>query len=102
MIKPLSNHLLVARVVPEKIGSILMPQSFQDDNNTGGNREVRILAVGPGRRNKKGIVIPLEAEPGDRAIINCSFSGGQPLADGTILITDDVILAVIPNKPINT
>lgn len=100
MIKPLSNHLLVARIVPEKIGSIVMPQSFQDDNNTGGNREVRILAVGPGRRNKKGVVIPLECEPGDRAIINCSHLGGQPLPDGTMLIPSDVIIAVIPNNPI--
>lgn len=100
MIKPISNHLLVARIVPEKIGSIVMPESFKDDNNTGGNREVRILAVGPGRRNKNGVLIPLECEPGDRAIINCSFNGGQPLDDGTFIIPSDVIIAVIPNKPI--
>jgi co-chaperonin GroES (HSP10) len=100
MIIPLGNHLLVRR--PEVIkttGLIHLPPVAQDDNNTGGPKEVIVLAVGPGRRNRKGVVAPIEAKPGDRCIIHSYTTGPQPLPDGSLIITDDQILAVIPQKP---
>lgn len=98
MIAPLSNHLIVQRVKRPNIGAILMPQSFLDDNNTGGPKEVLVLAVGPGRVNRKGIRIPIECEPGDHAIIYSHTSGPEPLTDGNLVITDDQILAVLPKQ----
>lgn len=96
MIKPLSNRLVVERVFQKKFGLIDVPEAFNDDNNTGGPKQVRILAVGPGRRNKKGILIPIEAQPGDHAIIYSMTSGPEPIGDKKFVITDDQIIAVLP------
>lgn len=100
MISPLSNRLVVERVKVEKIGHIFLTNRMQDDNNIGGPKEVRILAVGPGRLTRKGVRVPIECEPGDRAIIFSHTAGPEPIGDGKFIITDDQILAVIPNKPI--
>lgn len=96
MIKPLSNHLVVERIPQQKLGMIHVPAAFDDDNNTGGPKHVRIIAVGPGRRNKKGVLIPIEAQPGDRAIIHSNTAGPQPVGNNQFVITAEQIVAVIP------
>ena len=102
MITPLSNHLVVRRNISYggvSSGGIILPQSTHDDNNVGGPKEVLVISVGPGKLNRKGVRIPIECEPGDRCIIHSYTTGPQPLPDGTLLITDDQILAVIPKQP---
>ena len=97
--KPLSNHIHVERVIRPTYnhdGVIQLPPVLLDDNNTRGPKEYRVLAVGPGKVNKKGILIPIECEPGDRLIVQSYTVGEELLADGTALITDDMIIAVIP------
>lgn len=99
MITPLGNRLIVQRpTVVKTSGLIHLPPVCQDDYNTGGPKEVLVLAVGPGRVNSRGVRIPIECEPGDRLIIHSYTSGPQPLPDGNLLITDDQILAVIPKQ----
>ena len=96
--KLLSNHILVERVKrPTQIGSkILLPEIIQDDFNTGGPKEWRVLDVGPGRRNRKGILNCVECSPGDRVITHSYTEGATLLDDGRMVITDDLIIAVIP------
>ena len=98
MIKPLGNHLLVRRLPQVQIGVIVLPSAFDDDHNTGGPKIFRVLAVGPGRRNRKGVVIPIECAPGDRIICH-SYTAGVAdvkLPDGQFILTEDQILMVLP------
>ena len=95
----LSNHILVERVkrpTASTTGAILLPPIAQDDFNTGGPKEYRVLAVGPGRRNRKGVLFPCECSPGDRVICHSYTEGATILDDGRMVITDDMIMAVIP------
>ena len=56
----------------------------------------RVLAVGQGRRNKKGILIPVECSVGDRVMCHSYFTGPMKLDDGSYIITDSEIIAVLP------
>jgi co-chaperonin GroES (HSP10) len=96
--KLLNNNILCERVkLPTNPNSkIILPPVALDDNNTGGAKEFRVLAVGPGRRNRKGIVIPVECEPGDRFIAQSYTQGPVEVAPGKFILTDDMILAVLP------
>lgn len=97
--KLLSNHLHVERVKQTQAsygGRITLPQIALDDINTGGPKEYRVLAVGPGRTNKKSVNFPIECEPGDKVICHSYTTGSTELPDGTFIITDDQIIAVIP------
>jgi len=97
--KLLGNHLLVQRVkraTATTTGGILLPPIALDDNNTGGHKEYRVLQVGPGRRNRKGILLPVECSPGDRVVCQSFTNGAAELSDGRMVITDDMIIAVIP------
>jgi len=93
---PTTNHILAERVLTEKIGSIHVPLSLQDDANVGGPKVYRVLAVGPGRVTRKGVRVPVECGPGDRLICHSYTSGEVPLEDGRVLLGEDDILAVLP------
>ena len=99
--KLLSNHILVERVKRATAltnGGILLPATAMDDYNTGGPKEFGVLAVGPGRRNRKGILFPIECSPGDRVICHSYTTGAAEIGDGRLVITDDMIIAVIPKQ----
>jgi chaperonin GroES len=95
----LGNKVLVERVkratATTKTG-ILLPESALDDFNTGGPKEYLVLAVGPGRRNRKGVLTCVEFSPGDRVICHSYTTGAHELPDGRMVITDDMVMAVIP------
>lgn len=98
----LSNKLLVERVKRAQAttgGSILLPPIALDDYNTGGPKEFRVLAKGPGRM-VKGQLRPIECEPGDRIICQSYTTGPKEFGDGRMIITDDMILAVVPRIPL--
>lgn len=100
--KLLNNHILVERVKRSSAvsrGGIRFPEICVDDFNTGGPKEFRVLAVGPGRRNRKGILFPVECSPGDRVICHSYTTGATEVGDSKLVITDDMILAVIPVQP---
>ncbi len=97
--KLLGNHILVERVKrPTALtnGGILLPPILLDDYNTGGPKEYRVLGVGPGRRNRKGVLNCVECSPGDRVICHSYTTGATTLDDGRMVITDDMIIAVLP------
>ncbi len=97
--KMISNRVLVQRVKAERAntdGVIILPPICMDDNNTGGPKVYRVLAVGPGRRNRRGETLPVEFSPGDRVLCQSYFTGATELKDGTFIITDDMVIAVLP------
>lgn len=93
-----SNHLLVEPVARERIGSIHLPDQLKDDDNIGGPKEYWVHLVGPGRVTRKGVRIPIEAQPGDRVICQSYTDGPKPFDGRAFVITEDQILMVIPRE----
>lgn len=101
MMKLIGNRLLVKEVLPgEKTdGGIVIPEQARASGQFGPSKLWDVLAVGPGRVvYKRGFTtdVPIEAKPGDRVITHSYESGAYPLDDGTAIISDDLILAIIP------
>ncbi len=98
--KLLGNHILVERVkhASKTAGGIHLPPILMDDHNTGGPKEFLVLDVGPGRRNRKGVLNCVECSPGDRVICHSYTTGAIELEGGRKVITDDMIIAVLPSN----
>lgn len=94
--KLLSNHIHIKSIPAKQIGTIHLMKDLNEDLNYGGVKVFRVLAVGPGRVNRKGHIIPVECAPGDRVMCHSYFTGPCELQDGTQIITDDQIIAVLP------
>ncbi len=63
MIKPFADRVLVRRdAPPEKTGSIILNTAMTDTKPQYGE----VLAVGPGARNKDGVLIEMTIQAGDR------------------------------------
>jgi|SRR5882724_5442277 len=61
--KPLSNHLFLEPLEEEKTtkSGIVIPDSAEKERPTRG----KVVAVGPGKRNEKGEIIPMSVKVGD-------------------------------------
>jgi co-chaperonin GroES (HSP10) len=98
--KLLSNYLLVERIIVEQTpGGIVMPQSMRDGLNTGGVQLFRVMAAGPGKVTRKGVLIPSVCIPGDRVFMKSYHDGAQMLEDGQMIVSEDLVLAVLPINP---
>ena len=65
-IKPISDHILIEPIKEEektKTG-ILLPDSAEKEKPEQG----KVIAVGPGKKDESGKVVPLEVKPGDRVL----------------------------------
>ncbi len=89
-LRPLSDRVLVKRMeTEEKTDSgIIIPDSAKEKAQTG-----TILAVGPGRKDANGVVIPLEVEVGD--MIYFSKYSGNEAGDSYLIIREDDVLGVV-------
>jgi co-chaperonin GroES (HSP10) len=96
-VKPIGNHLLVQEEIRDQIGGIFLPEKSRMDLTLGRPRVFRVLAVGSGRRTRKGIQIPIETKPGDRVITYSHTTGPVDLPNGHSIISEDQILAVLPS-----
>ena len=98
--KLLGNKLLVSPISTFKApGPIVVPDSVKDHYAFAGPKLFRVLEVGTGRVNRKGIRIPIEVSPGDRVLCQSYTTGPKEFGDGRLIITDDQILAVLPRIP---
>lgn len=96
------THVLVEPELSKQTGMIHLTKSLQFSMNLGKPRVWRVLAVGPGRVTRKGTLIPVECEPGDRVITHSYTEGPVDLEDGKCVITSDQIIAVLPQPKPNT
>jgi chaperonin GroES len=71
--RPLHDRVLIRRVDPEgkTTGGIIIPDAAQEKPMEG-----EIVAVGPGTRDEKGAVVPLDVKPGDRILFG-KWSGSE-------------------------
>jgi chaperonin GroES len=96
-LQPLGDRLIVEALEEEETttSGIVLPDTAKEKPQRG-----RVLAVGPGARNDKGEVVPMEVGEGDEIIF--SKYGGTEIKLGTddvlILRESDVLAKVITTK----
>ena len=92
-IKPLHDRLIVKRVDEEQKtpGGILIPDTAKEKPQEG-----KIIAAGPGRRDEKGKIIPMEVKEGDRVLFS-KYAGTEIKIEGEehIFMREDDILGII-------
>jgi len=80
--KPLHDRVLVRRLGEEDktAGGIIIPDTAQEKPSEG-----KIVAVGPGSRDKDGNLVPLELKVGDTILFG-KWSGTEARIDGEELL----------------
>jgi len=92
-IKPLSDHIFVEALSEEKTtkGGIFIPESTEEKPEMG-----KVIAVGPGKTNDEGKIIPLSVKVGDK-ILFTKYSPNEIKIDDKeyLVIREDDVLAII-------
>ena len=91
--RPLHDRVVVRRIEEEgkTAGGIIIPDSAKEKPQEG-----EIVAVGPGARNEKGDLVPLDVKPGDRVLFG-KWSGTETKIDGEelLIMKESDIMAII-------
>ena len=93
-IKPLSDHVLIEPVKEEEKtkSGIFLPETASKERS----EEGKVVAVGPGKRNEKGDIIPVSVKPGDKVLFTKYGPNEIKIDDKEYLIaTESDILAII-------
>ena len=95
--RPLHDRVLVRRIEqPEKTpGGIIIPDTAKEKPSEG-----EVVAVGPGRRDETGKLIPIDVKPGDRILFG-KWSGNDVIIDGEdyLIMKESDILGIIEHRP---
>jgi chaperonin GroES len=96
-LQPLGDRLIVEVLEEEEttIGGIVLPDTAKEKPQRG-----KVLATGPGSRNDKGELIPLDVAEGDEIIFS-KYGGTEVkvgLEDLLILRETDVLAKVVTKK----
>ena len=80
--RPLHDRVVIRRLTADEktAGGIIIPDTVKEKPSEG-----EVVAVGPGARNDKGDVVPLDLNPGDRVLFG-KWSGTEVKIDGEELI----------------
>jgi chaperonin GroES len=80
--RPLHDRVVVRRVTAEEktAGGIIIPDTAKEKPMEG-----EVVAVGPGARNEKGEIVPLDVKEGDRVLFG-KWSGTEVKIDGEELL----------------
>ena len=92
-LKPLGNKVLAKRVEHQESskGGILLPDSAKKKQET-----AKVVAVGPGKLNKNGDLVPIEVKVGDTILMD-KYSGQEVTINDHeyIILKSDDIIAII-------
>ena len=92
-IRPLHDRILVKRLEEENktTGGLFIPDSAKEKPI-----QAKVIAVGTGKRDKEGKVIPIEVKPGDRVLFS-KYSGSEVKIDGEehLIMREEDLLAVL-------
>jgi len=93
MLKPLHNRLLVQRLDPEEktASGIIIPDTAKEKPQKG-----RVIAVGPGSRDKSGKPMPMDVKKGDTVLFT-KYGGTETSLDGKdyLILKEEDVLGVI-------
>lgn len=91
-IKPLGSRVVVERIEAEKTkGGILLPETAKEKPRQG-----KVISVGPGQMDDKGVVRALDVKEGDQVLFS-SYAGTEYTSGDVefLIMNEDDILAVI-------
>jgi chaperonin GroES len=92
-IRPLQDRVLVLRTEKDEktAGGIIIPDTAKEKPQEG-----KVVAAGPGKRDKDGTLVPLDVKKGDR-ILFTRYAGNEVKIDGVehLIMREDDILGVI-------
>ncbi|MCI0381690.1 MAG: co-chaperone GroES [Chlamydiae bacterium] len=96
-IKPLGNRVLVKRLEAKTTkGGIFLPESAQEKPKQG-----KVLMVGPGKVDEKGVVQHMHVRAGDTVLFN-SYAGTEVKTDDEeaeyLIMSEDEILGIFVSK----
>jgi chaperonin GroES len=91
--RPLHDRVVVRRIEAEEktAGGIIIPDTAKEKPQEG-----EIVAAGPGARNEKGELVPLDVKAGDRVLFG-KWSGTEVKIDGEelLIMKESDILGII-------
>lgn len=94
--RPLHDRVVIRRLEEDEktAGGIIIPDSAKEKPMQG-----QVLAVGPGSRNEKGEVAPLDVQAGDTVLFG-KWSGTEVRIDGedVLIMKESDIMGVIEGK----
>ncbi len=97
-IRPLYDRIVVRRIEEQetKIGGLFIPDSAKEKPQEG-----EVVAVGNGKRNDEGKLIPLDVKAGDRILFG-KYSGNEIKIDGNeyLIMREDEVLGVLTGAPV--
>ena len=95
-IRPLQDRVIVKRLEEEEKtkGGIIIPDTAKEKPQEG-----KVIAVGKGKVNEDGKVIPLDVKAGDRILFG-KYSGTEIKIEGEehLIMREEDILGVIEGK----
>ena len=98
--RPLQDRVLIRRVEQEEktAGGIIIPDTAKEKPMEG-----EIVAVGPGARDERGTVVPLDVKQGDRILFG-KWSGSEVKLDGEdlLIMSESDIMGVIDSSTVAT
>jgi chaperonin GroES len=93
--RPLHDRVLVRRIDAEEktAGGIIIPDTAKEKPMEG-----EVIAVGPGARNEKGELFPLDVKAGDRILFG-KWSGSEVRMDGQdlLIMKESDIMGIVDN-----
>ena len=92
-IRPLNDRILVKRLESEEntAGGIIIPDTAKEKPAQG-----QVVAVGPGKRDDKGVLVPVEVKVGDH-VLTSKYGGTEIKIDDKeykILNASDILAIV--------
>ena len=97
-IRPLYDRIVVKRIEEKetKVGGLFIPDSAKEKPQEG-----EVVAVGQGKRNDEGKLIPLDVKAGDRILFG-KYSGSDIKVDGNeyMIMREDEVLGILDAQPL--
>jgi len=92
-VKPLGDRVLVQAIEQDEVkkGGIIIPDTAKEKPQEG-----KVIAVGTGKRDDNGKLIPFEVKKGDRVLIS-KYGGTEIKVDGKdyLIMEESQILGII-------
>jgi chaperonin GroES len=94
-VKPLGDRVVVQAIEQDEVkkGGIIIPDTAKEKPQEG-----KVVAIGTGKRDDNGKLIPFEVKKGDRVLIS-KYGGTEIKVDGKdyLIMREDDILGIIEN-----
>ena len=97
--RPLHDRVVVRRIEEDERtpGGIIIPDTAKEEPQQG-----EVIAVGPGARDEKGMLQPLDVKAGDRVLFG-KWSGSEVKIDGEelLIMKESDILGVLEGAAVS-